>query len=339
MLALAFNVFILPTLSFVAQLHRLPSDFQKEIRQVALRFARGPKGWIEGKGGHAFFDAATSIGLRTIPRSPETHLEALFWSSGMKFMFSPMNKITDLHSSWTSDDLPMQAATDIIEASPFSQFSKFTSYANTQGLTSQLSQPDKAGIVQQLYKILLPTYCNKGSFATILEQSYRNRWCKPEILGSLTYHKIVPRLLLKLKFLSTQIPPKVLLANVRLHLNGFHTARRYQKSKPCLFCNHPYSADSLEHILKCQKIRTLFHPSWHANFVRRLFLLDGEGPECITHAYVVYGIYCLHNEMRHSDTADEVALHIKWNRVLVELPITSKSKHVLHDIQKYQSIR
>ena len=253
----------------------------------------------------------------------------------MKFMFSPMSKISELHNSWTCSCLGLDSATRIIDVSPFTQFSKFTSFANDKGLTLKLTQPDKGGIVQQLYKLLLPTYCKTGSFACLLEKNYRNRWCKPNLLGPLTYHKITPRILLKLRFLSTRIPPKVLLANVRMHLNGFHTARRYQKNRPCLFCKQPYSTDSLEHILICHKLRDLFHDSWHNNFVRRLFLVDGDGKECITHAFAVYAIYCLHNEMRHTNTPNEVALHIKWNRVLVELPITSKSKHVLQDIQKF----
>ena len=175
-----------------------------------------------------------------------------------------------------------------------------------------------------------------GSLITHMQKTYRNRWCKPDILGNIPYHKLVQRLIGKLKFLSSQIPPKVLLANVRWHLNGFHTSRRYQKQGVCLFCNNSWSVDSIEHMSRCKSIRNLFPPAWHSNSTRRLFLGDGEGKECITQAFAVYALYCLHNEVRHCANPGDVALHLKWNRILVELPVSQRTKYVLHDIQRYQ---
>lgn len=39
---------------------------------------------------------------------------------------------------------------------------------------------------------------------------------------------------------------------------------------------------------------------------------DGDEKEFIIHAFALYAIYCLHNDMRHTNTPNEVVLRIKW---------------------------
>jgi len=248
---LAFNTFVLPTLSFVAQLYRAPPIIQQDIRQVALKLAKGPKGWIDGKNGQAFFDASEVINLKTVPRSPETHLEAIFWSAGMKFMFSPGTKVNELETGLAESFLLIRETTGVVNASPFFQFSEFSRHVQSLGLVERLTTPDNMGTVAQLYKLLFPQFNAPGSLITHMQKTYRNRWCKPDILGNIPYHKLVQRLIGKLKFFSSQIPPKV-LANVRWHLNGFHMSRRYQKQGVCLFCKNRWSVDSIEHMSKCK---------------------------------------------------------------------------------------
>ena len=60
----------LSVLSFISQLYLLPEEWEKEITQTALRYMHGPRMWLHGRGGHAFFQAEKDIGLKATPRCP-----------------------------------------------------------------------------------------------------------------------------------------------------------------------------------------------------------------------------------------------------------------------------
>ena len=67
-----------------------------------------------------------------------------------------------------------------------------------------------------------------------------------------------------------------------------------------------------------------------------MFLVDAEGQDCVDHALTQSAIYCLQKDMRPGNAAGDVAIHMRLSSDLGKLPITPKSKHVLHDIEKFR---
>ena len=108
-----------------------------------------------------------------------------------------------------------------------------------------------------------------------------------------------------LRWLSRRVPPRVHIANTRFHFNGWHTRRRYQNrlELSCMFCKA--GEDSIEHFLFCPAIQQLF-PSYLKTGnppkvpVASFFLRGLDGRHRVTFAVVIYAIYCIHNEFRHS---------------------------------------
>ena len=55
----------------MSQLYVLPKKFAKECHDFALRFMLGPRDWIRGKNGHAYFRAELEIGLKAVTKCPQ----------------------------------------------------------------------------------------------------------------------------------------------------------------------------------------------------------------------------------------------------------------------------
>ena len=109
-------------------------------------------------------------------------------------------------------------------------------------------------IEPSLYDILLEFYHKPHAFIEKCEAIFRYRWTPlGEGLSASTF-KQVPQVFDNLKLISRRLPPKVHMAAVRFIFNGFHTARRYQKISPCVFCNDISTTDSIEHFVNCKEI-------------------------------------------------------------------------------------
>ena len=91
----------------------------------------------------------------------------------------------------------------------------------------------------------------------------------------------------RLAWLSQHVPSRVHIANVRLHLNAWHTKRRYQQKGEIqsYFCGK-YVVDSLEHIFHCDLIRLVFPIKWRTN-LSKCFLLSGEEDEVLLASILV----------------------------------------------------
>ena len=132
-----------------------------------------------------------------------------------------------------------------------------------------------------------------------------------------------------LKWLASKVPPRVHNANVRLQLNAFHTARRYQHESRCLFCNHVHSEDSLEHILVCKEIQTVFPQHLKEGSPPRLplgywFLQRGPPSTQILMGCIVFALYQLHNSFRHG--GPKGVLKDQLFKLLVDIRFTKPPK-------------
>jgi len=73
-----------------------------------------------------------------------------------------------------------------------------------------------------------------------------------------------------------------------------------------MFCKTGDAEDSIEHFIYCRAIQDLLPSSmkvYHANRVppSHFFLQGLDGRHRLTFALILYGIYTVHNELRHSN--------------------------------------
>ena len=272
-------MFALSTLGFVAQLYPLPVHMRIIAQKLAITFAKGPKGWIEGEAGNSFFRAKAELGLQAVCRCPISHLEAQFWRGGLTFMFDFQTRLSQLFTASASDQAPgINTALEGIHNSPYHLYFLFRNHLSSIGALHSLDNSTPGKIAQQMYNILFDSNCPKGSSFKRLEKSYSPRLNLPPFNIPRSAHHNAAKVL---KWLSSRVPARVHNANVRLHLNGFHTGRRYQNREAiCPFCQSSTSEDSIEHLLRCSVIQNLFPPSLKSGNPARIpakmfFLLEG----------------------------------------------------------------
>jgi hypothetical protein len=180
------------------------------------------------------------------------------------------------------------------------------------------------------------TYCKLGSI-------YRDRWVK-----SVLYEGYVPFLTYtacsNLKWLSTKVPARVHLANVRLHFNGWHTERRYQrKHSVCTFCKLHGSEDSLEHYFKCSFVNNRFPRDWKVAGSQtieacKFVLLRLSDNEKIVMSVFNYALYNMSNFLRHVDARSD--LNHTLYRIMGEVYLKPSVRKTFEDIfQRFPSSR
>ena len=153
------------------------------------------------------------------------------------------------------------------------------------------------------------------------DEVYRLRWCKKQNLNDPRARVLSERAIRRLLWLAGHFPPRAHAANVRLHLNAWHTNRRYQSRKysPCCFCKADV-IDSIEHILWCPSLQSLFPAAWRGNKAKCFFLAGPAEDEILLGGMLVYGIYAFHCFARHScDTSESndaiirLITEVSWN--------------------------
>ena len=149
------------------------------------------------------------------------------------------------------------------------------------------------------------------------------------LLNDLRVHRIANTAISNLLWLSHYVPPRVMLSNARVHLNGWHTRRRYQEKGVCLFCAR--EEDSLEHYFTCSSIRAVFPRKLRRElsqkaFVGYWFLFTLRKPDKILMALYIHAIYSMQNTIRHRHKVSELRLSIE--RIVLDIPLRP-------DIQRY----
>ena len=142
---------------------------------------------------------------------------------------------------------------------PFYLAANWNKFHKDAGLLKKVQEANKH-FSQGAYKIPFDLQHPPGATRKRILHIYQVRWIPfAGILLAPSTNIAVERAMKSLKSLAARVPPRIHNANVRFHLNGFHTARRYQiQNSLCLFCNRPGSEDSLEHMMRCEEMQCIF---------------------------------------------------------------------------------
>ena len=142
-------------------------------------------------------------------------------------------------------------------------------------------------------------------------ESFLGRWHKllPYRGGQL---KLLVRnnLIQNLHLIGKSLPPRIHNACLRFILNGFHTARRYQEKKPCLFCRQDGCLDSIEHFTECEVLLgflpSYFRQQKQGTRNKHWFLLTAKQDSTLFFAMFIAAVYTVHNSLRHSSNNREL---------------------------------
>ena len=111
---------------------------------------------------------------------------------------------------------------------------------------------------------------------------------------------------------SRHVPPRIHMAVIRLHLNAWHTARRYQRkaNNYCPFCGNQAAEDSIEHFFFCPVLQNVFFAHLKSGRppsvpVKYLLLFRLNKKDKVMISLVWHAIYTTHNMYRHSPDRGE----------------------------------
>jgi hypothetical protein len=226
-----------------------------------------------------------------------------------------------------------------MQSSPFSSYAgwcKETLATSLHNSLLQLPAARKQKLSQALYGLLFDYVHAPNSTILRLQQCYETRWCKPGMLSGSDFVGIANVAAERLLWLSKRVPPRVHAANVRMHFNAFHTARRYQVCDSCcLLCKLPNTEDSLEHLLHCAAVHKMLPLHLKTGTPPRVppecfFMLAGDGKQRVAFACFVYGLCTIHNEIKHSGQTRD--LKHQLFRCLVDLPWKKQIRTVWEEL-------
>jgi len=317
-----FNMCCVSVLAFVAQLYIIPDHLAQECKRMALRFMHGPGVWLHGEGGHAFFQAEKQLGLKACPHSPEAYCLACTFQGTSKFVSDYKLMISRLADVSCSGPIPVRRCWEVIRFSAASQSKQVHDRADELRYKELCAKaPIRTKVHHIAYHMFLDhLHPTSACYYRVLD-AYHNRWCKDIFVGGNEQY-LAHTACLNLKWLSTQVPARVHLANVRLHLNGWHTERRYQRNSVCRFCEIADSEDSIEHFVRCSWVSSFFPRSLQVEAPGRishalLFLFGVGESEKIAISIFNFGLYTVCNELRHSNNKRDLKLTLK--RIMGEI--------------------
>ena len=163
-----------------------------------------------------------------------------------------------------------------------------------------LKDVTELGISRAAYNAMFNFFHPAGSIQELLRNKYQERWAKHHLLNSCQLQELVDKAVRNLAWLSKPVPPIVHMSNVRLHFNGWHTHRRYQRNLPCEFCKGPSTLDCLEHYFSCRTLMEIFPVYLHCRSggrrrvpIQSWFLLELDKPAKLVMALYIHAIYKL----------------------------------------------
>ena len=155
-----------------------------------------------------------------------------------------------------------------------------------------------------------------------LLEVYRERRCKSIFIGGNEQY-LAFTAIENLKRLSSQVPARAQLVNVRMHYNGWHTDKRYQrKGSVCRLCALDDTEDSIEHTIQCKWVCSFFPDHLKSGsppkLAESILFLFGLSDECKIAASIFnYALYTVGNELRHSGDTRDIKLMLK--RIMGEI--------------------
>ena len=318
-----------------------PPEMMKQIVDWAGKYAKGPRYWLWGTGGHAFFRAGQDIGMKSVPRCPVSACKALCLNTTCKFANDYVSKLDMLLGAASQGEATLVDVARVIYSSPLMHSKCVMAEAYHLNYQQKIRKAKiKTDVNKIAYSMFFEHTHPKNSLLQTLKEVMRNRWSKcgfirlPVISESRWSHEallhiVAQRSLTKLRLLSKWVPPRVHISNVRLLFNGWHTEARYQRrlGSVCLFCQREDSEDSIEHILRCPFIHDMFPSYLKKGYPPRVapktfFLYGLDKKHQMAVGLMVHCIYTMHNCIRHNPHHAEVRktiariageLHLSWS--------------------------
>ena len=106
-------MFVASLFNFVSQVYIIPDAYQKECRETALKFMHGPRFWLHGTGGHAFFRAEEEIGFPAVPKCLESFGYQILYCAQIKHIPDFETKIVSLNNVLQNNDASVLCAARI----------------------------------------------------------------------------------------------------------------------------------------------------------------------------------------------------------------------------------
>lgn len=330
----------LSVLSFHAQLCNVPDEYMDEVMSWALKFMFGPRDWIRGARGHAFFRARMDLNMQSVTRCPKSTMSAVLYNTTIRFLADFQTQLHTLDSCTVSLDATLHflAVRERVKRESPSFHSKLMNQlvdtCNLEDRITLLLQ-DSAKASQAVYVAFFNHFHPVGSLHILFQHKLRKRWCKPHLLNDVRIPHLASLAIRNLNWLSRHVPPRVHTSNIRFHLNGWHTRRRYQQEGACLFCAGANTIDSIEHFVFCQVLHNVLpmrlkvEGQGHVP-VTTWFLYSLGKPDTFLMALYIHAFYTVHNLYRHSADWTEIKLLIE--RIILDIPMRQQLRKFVKSV-------
>ena len=304
----AYRTYILPVLSFIAQLAIVPHQWEELEQRACKLLFPGPRNWIS---------AGALRGLKHIGFSdqlPDLHSLAAGakcrvarYENALHGGLQLSNRVVELRRARVHGEFALRSAVWYrwYETSPLENLtcareslrSKIGAEANLVNfMNGNVEDPT---VVRQQWQKASRLVLERSAISAV-ELHLRRRLDRWD-LHLLAGHR-VRRAILSMKNVAAGCPPRVCASLLRSWCNGWVTARRMQDNGACILgCG---GEDSIEHYAACQIFRGFC--------VQKLFLTPKEDPlgcflclvrestaETRKRALALYALYSLHGIIRH----------------------------------------
>ena len=260
-----------------------------ECRAPTLKFMKGPRFWLHGKAGHAYFQAKHELGYPATPTCVEVSNLQMCYSGLIKHVPDFETKRQDLNFIFGNSSRELSDCS-VISSSPYANMRILHDRVQKVGLQQALVKATPVEANKIVYDMFFKDVYEIGAAIKRLEEVYRHRWCKPHLLSSYRPSALACSAARNLRWLAKRVPPRVHIANTRFQFNGWHTGRKYEKrDTPCYF----------EHLLCCPAVQAILPGHLKRGTPARVpiesFFLHGlDGRHRVVLAIILYAYYMLY---------------------------------------------
>ncbi len=309
----AYQVYISSVLQFVGQLEPLPQDFLDKERRAIQSLLPGPTAWILPA---CLKDAAhihlplSLLDMNAVAQAAKVRvcIQENLAHGGLQIR----NRWLNLHRSFGVECSlsHVQWCKNWMENSFINHLhvacTDYTAITGTSPMADyvpgNIEDDEGDGKIKCLQAELTKIF--KGNVVGQSSTHLRRRLDRWEGLATLPGYRTM-RARKMLKILADSATPRVQAAYLRTICNGWCTRHRFQGCGNCLFgCGR--GVDKLEHYAGCSKVKELFQsslsgwrPHWQNNLDSFLCMCNDGEDGLLIRAVGLYGLYRLHNGIRH----------------------------------------
>ena len=291
---LFFRIYAATVFSHLMQIFE-PRDWQ-ELQSKAIRqLVKGPKDWLP-------ISWATAPVSGTPPPCQFQDLHVLHEAILMRCATQTFPRCSEVHNRiravLDADTAPLwhpwqswhqhSSATTLAEAA-----------ARGKGILHAFPRDEQHLVQSHLYKHLQGQRAKISPWPTW--ERRLQRWAA--LSSPAPFLRVLCSRITRVLLSTSSAPVSTRWALLRTYLNGWCTARRFQRTGACLFCKG--GEDSLEHFSRCPIIRVVANSRMDLNLCAsrplRFFMLDGDvlsRDQILRHAVFLHAVYRAHNHLR-----------------------------------------